>query len=110
MSGLLSVLAACGDYDSYVDMWEAYAFRDAVACPFVDSVGALFAGLIIFGAINTTLYVKQESPVLPIVSTLLTGGATLPMVSSIADGLIVVVLLLAVGIGPVLVIRRGEGL
>jgi len=110
MQQIFSVLAACGDYDTYFDMWKAFAFRDAIACPFADSVGALFTGLVIVGSVNTALYAKQESVILPLVTTLLTGGATLTMVSSIANGLVIVVLLLAFGIGPVLLIRRGEGL
>lgn len=117
MTGVAAVAAVVAQCSTYVgsdgfqfgDLQAALsemAFRDAVFCTFSESMGALAAGLLFFGAISTFLTIRTGSPIIPLILTVLLGPLVLLVVPSTAIGLFVLVLLLAGGIGPILVIRR----
>jgi hypothetical protein len=79
---------------------------DAMFSVYQDSMGGAVFGLLVWGGTATTLYVRQESIILPLVLTLILGGIVITQVPSPAVALFVVVLLFVGGLGPVFILKR----
>lgn len=102
---------ACTDYNSYIEMWSNWAFRDAILCTYGDTFGSLLLpALLVVGAINFGYYAKQESVGMPLVVTLLTGGFFLSQSDPILIQMVRVVAVIIFGLMPVFVLRKAEGL
>ncbi len=101
---------ACSDYTYWTDALEQWAFQDAILCPYQTTMDSLLFGLLVVGSINMALYAKQESVLLPLVVTMLTGSILLVEVAGVFTALVRVGLLFLVGLGPVLLLRRAEGM
>ncbi|GAA0305490.1 hypothetical protein [Halarchaeum salinum] len=101
---------ACAAYDGRwlrAIMGEEMHVRDLVLCGYQSQIGGpFFAALVLLGMINLPIYIRTQSALLPTVVTLIVGGVLLVEVGSIAQALLVVMLLFGLGLGPVLLLRR----
>jgi len=80
---------------------------DAVFAVYQDSqMGAATFGLLVWGGTSISLYIRQESIVIPVALTLLLGTIVITTIPSPAVALFVTVLLLVGGIAPLLILRR----
>lgn len=83
--------------------WELltdFDFIDAVTCTYADTVGMLVLGMLVFGAVSLSIYIRTGSVIIPFVLLLTTGGVTLASVAPPAIA-IATVLLLCTGGGVV---------
>ncbi|MUV59791.1 hypothetical protein [Halobacterium sp. CBA1126] len=101
---------ACGDYGG---QWlqaiagDGMHIRDLILCGYQSQVGGpFFAAVVLLGMINLPVYIRTQSALLPTVITLIVGGVLLVEVASVAQAIIVVMLLFAIGLAPVLLLRR----
>lgn len=97
---------ACSDYGSLTEALQAFQFHDAIACLYTDSAGTAVTGMFVFGAIATAVAFRTKSITMPVVLTLLTCAVLLPFMPGAASTIAVMILLFAVGVGPVLYIKR----
>lgn len=97
---------ACGDYEYFVDAIKQEAFRDALLCPYQESMTGVVFAMIAYGTITTSLYIRTRSVLLPTVLTVVIGGITVTQIAAPAVALFTVVLLFIVGLAPVALIRR----
>jgi len=83
-------------------------FFDAIVCPHTETMGVLVFGLLVYGAIGTSLYVYSGSAVLPLVLTIILGSVVVTQLPGIAVQFAgaVALLLLAAG-GYYLIVSRG---
>jgi len=59
-----------------------FEFVKAVGCTYADSTSILIVGLIVYGAITLSIFLRTGDIRIPVVLTLLTGGAILPQVAA----------------------------
>jgi len=78
-----------GDVSAYVSNFE---FVKAFPCVFADAIGWLVMGLMVYGAISLSLYIRTESLLIPAVLLLVVGGAVLGQMAAIASPFAVLVL------------------
>lgn len=98
---------ACTDYSVWWKFMDAMQLRDAVICPYQDTMGMpLFATLVLLGMINLPMYNRTDTIAVPLVVTIIISGVVLAAATSIFQGIVLAALLFAGGIGPVLLLRR----
>lgn len=98
---------ACSDYQDPIEAITQVNPVDAALCPWDASVGlVVFSTLVVMGVINIPIYLRQDSAVTPVMLTLIISGLVLSFTASMAQGIVAAALLLVLGIGPVLVLRR----
>ena len=85
----------CSARDPVPEGIEDWAFREAVACGYQAQFGLIevFA-VIVLAAVGLALYIRTESLVLVYTVMTLTAGITLPLLTSPAHTLAILVLLL----------------
>lgn len=86
-------MAVC---DTAVNGWEYlldFEFIKAFTCTYANTTGLLTTGLMVYGAIALYIYIRTDSIIIPFVLILLTGGAVLAQVASIASAIVVLILL-----------------
>jgi hypothetical protein len=100
---------ACPDDGNLTEPWQVpIDLQEAVACPYTTGVGPLLAFGMVLIAVNTALYIRQERALLPIVTTLLSGGAWLELGPASLTNATQAGLLILLGVLPVLLLRRLE--
>lgn len=77
-----------------------FDFVEAITCTYGDSVGVLVMGMLVFGAVILSIYVRTGSVLIPTVLLLTTGGATIALVAPPAVAA-ATVLLLCSGAGAI---------
>lgn len=97
---------SCDQWNTLIDALQNFAFHDAIACKYTNEVGTLVTGMFVFGPINVAIYVRSGGITLPIVLTLILGGITLPLMPGSASAIALVILLVGIGVGPPLMLRR----
>lgn len=97
---------ACSDWATGIEALRNFAFHDAVACKYTETAGTLFTGMMTFGVVNLALYIRTGGITMPVVLTLLVGGIVLPFLPGGAATIAALTLLFAIGVGPVLFLRR----
>jgi hypothetical protein len=76
--------------------WELitqFDFFESIACTYVDPVGLLTTGMLLFGAVGMSIYIRTGSAVIPVVLMLTTGGVTLSVVAAPALAISTIALL-----------------
>lgn len=102
----IAQVASC-EQDQLVDLWKVpLKWVDAVVCPYAGVIGEIFAFSVVIVAINSALYARQQRLVGPAAVTLVTGGAWLSLTAGGLQGAVQAGILVLIGIGPVLLIRR----
>lgn len=97
---------ACSDWADGVEALQYYAFHDAVACFYTENAGTAATGMFTFGAITVALYIRTGGITMPVILTLITGSILLPLLPGAASQIAGIILLFAIGVGPVLMLRR----
>jgi hypothetical protein len=97
---------SCSQYTALHDALAQYEFADAISCTFTEPAGTLVTGMLVFGALTTSLGIRTDGIAMPAAITLLTGGILLPFLPGAATQIATVILLVVVGIGPVIMLRR----
>lgn len=69
-------------------------------------MGAATFGLLVWGGTSISLYIRQESIVIPVTLTLLLGSIVIATIPSPAVALFVTVVLVVGGVAPLLILRR----
>jgi hypothetical protein len=82
------------------------SFIAGFLCPYIDVVGLLGFGLLVYSAIGTTIYIRTGSVVIPFVLLIMIGGPILSQVASIGVAVATVVILLVLGGVPLFLVRR----
>jgi len=100
---------SCSQYSALYEALQQYAFADAVSCTFTEPTGTVATGMLVFGAITTSLGIRTDGIAMPAAITLLTGGILLPFLPGAATQIATLILLVAIGIGPVVMLRRLGG-
>jgi len=75
-----------------------FEFIKGFTCTFADSMGLLVFGMLVYGGISMSIYIRTGSAMLPLVLLLITGGVTMTQVAGPAVG-VATVLLLVFGAG-----------
>lgn len=75
-----------------------FEFIKALSCTYFNTAGMLVTGLMVYGAISLSIYIRTGSVIIPFVLLLLTGGAVTTQLAAPALG-IAVLLLLVTGAG-----------
>jgi len=79
--------------------WEymlEFEFIKAFSCTYANSIGFLVFGLMVVGAIGTSIYIRTGSVAIPAMLVLLTGGASL---SVAASPLVAMASIVVIGLG-----------
>lgn len=86
---------------------EAEHFLDAAVCPYADIMTLpIFGAVVMLGVFNIPIYVRQESALMPFVISVLVGGVILSATNSMFQALVTLVILFAIGLGPVLLLMQ----
>lgn len=96
---------ACSDWVDGVEALQNYAFHDAVACFYTDSAGTAATGMLTFGAVSLAYYIRTGGITMPVVLTLIMGSILLPLMPGAATQFAGIILLFAIGIGPILLLK-----
>jgi hypothetical protein len=72
-----------------------FEFVKAIACTYGNSAGILVVGLLVYGGIAGSIFIRTGDIRIPVVLTLLTGGAILPQVAAPGVAIVGIALLLA---------------
>lgn len=59
-----------------------FEFVKAIGCTYADSTSIVIIGLLVYGAITLSIFLRTGDIRIPVVLTLLTGGAILPQVAA----------------------------
>lgn len=72
----------CDPTISGIDYLLNFEFLNAFACTYANVAGLLVVGLLVYGAISLSIYIRTGSVVIPFVLLLTTGGATLTQIAT----------------------------
>jgi len=81
--------------------WEYlldFEFIKAFTCTFSNTMGFLVFGMLVYGGISMSIYVRTGSPMIPLVLLLITGGIIMAQVAAPVVG-VATILLLVMGAG-----------
>lgn len=102
---LLQTSGMCPNGGDMVEYFRDFQFVKGIVCQYADPMGLLVIGLIMWGGIGLSLYMRTGSALIPFVVTLAIGGAVLSQMASIGVAF-VTILVLGVGAGSIMVIYR----
>lgn len=97
---------SCTDHASALEAMQSWAFRDAVLCPYQESMTGVVFGTIIWGAVMIHLYVRTGSALLPYSLSVLLGSLVLSQTIAGSAQLVGALVVLMFGAIPVLLLRR----
>jgi len=80
------------------DYLMSFEFIKALTCTYANSAGFLATGLIVYGGVAVSIYIRTNSVVIPFVLLLLVGGAIIPQVAGVGVA-VATILFLATGAG-----------
>lgn len=83
----------CDASDNFKDHLVNFEFVEAFACTYANQVGFLVLGLIVYGAIAGSIYIRTNSFILPFGLLLVTGGAVISQMASVAIPIAVLLIL-----------------
>jgi len=59
-----------------------FEFLKGIGCTYINSAGLLVAGLLLYGGINFSIFIRTGDVRIPVVLTLLTGGVIIPQIAA----------------------------
>jgi len=68
-------------FAEYLNNWE---FVKAISCEYANTVGFTTVGLIVYGAVASSIYIRTDSMIIPFGLFLMIGGAALSQMASVA--------------------------
>lgn len=90
--------AMCDASKDFGDYMTEFQFIKAPVCTFADPAGFLVVGLLVWGAISLSIYIRTDSVMIPTVLLLLTGGAVMSQLAAPATA-VAGILILCSGAG-----------
>ena len=75
-----------------------FEFMKAVTCTYANAAGYLVTGLLVYGAVGLSIYLRTGSALIPFVLLLTIGGAVMTVIAPPATA-IATILILTVGAG-----------
>lgn len=87
------IAQAMCDGSSMREYLQAFEFAKAFTCQYADTTGFLVLGLFVYGAIASSIYIRQDSLIIPFGMLLMLGGAVLSQMASLAIPVAVIVIL-----------------
>jgi hypothetical protein len=97
--------AFCGG-PSGIEHLLSFNFVKSIACTYANSAGILVVGLLVYGGITLSIFLRTGDIRIPVILTLLTGGAILPQVAAPGITIVVLALLLTGGAAITLLYYR----
>ena len=91
------VMQICSGDASPLERLLNFNFVEAVSCTYIDAAGLLVVGMIVYGAIGLSLYIRTGSMRIPAVLLLLIGGAIVPQIAGPAVSVAVIGIMLLGG-------------
>jgi hypothetical protein len=82
-----------------------FEFIKAFTCTFADSMGLLVFGMLVYGGVSLSIYIRTGSAMIPLVLLLLTGGVVMSQVAAPVVG-VATILLLVMGAGILTILYR----
>lgn len=73
-----------------------FEFIKALTCTYANPIGFLVVGLLVYGGISLSIYIRTGSIIIPFVLLLLTGGVVMQQVAGVA---VAIATLVALGAG-----------
>jgi len=83
-----------------------FNFVKSIACTYANGAGILAVGLLVYGGITLSIFLRTGDIRIPVILTLLTGGAILPQVAAPGVTIVVLGLLLTGGAAITLLYYR----
>lgn len=84
------VLQACGDPLNHLTSFE---FIQAFTCTYAAPMGFLVAGLLVWGAVSTSLYVRTGSAAIPVVLLFIIGGVAVSQAAAPVSAVVALLIL-----------------
>lgn len=88
------VLQLCDPSTSPLEHLLDFQFVKAVSCTYVNASSLLVVGMLVYGGIGLSIYIRTGSMRIPAVLLLLTGGAIVPQIAGPAVSVAVIGLML----------------
>lgn len=101
-------MMVCDPNTSEIAYLLNFEFIKAFSCTYFNSAGMLVTGLLVYGGISLSIYIRTDSVLIPTVLMLITGGAVLSQVAAPAIR-VAGLLLVTVGAGAVAYLYRRLG-
>jgi len=83
-----------------------FEFVKAIACTYGNTAGIAIVGLLVYGGISGSIFLRTGDIRIPVILTLLTGGAILPQVAAPGVAVIGIAILLTGAAGITLLYYR----
>lgn len=80
----LPIAQMCDAGTSFADYLGNWEFVKAVTCQYGNTVGFTTVGLIVWGAVASSIYIRTDSMIIPFGLFLMIGGAVLSQMASVA--------------------------
>lgn len=86
-------MAVCQSGTTFAEYLRSFEFIKAFTCSYFDAAGVLTVGLMVYGAIALSIYIRTGSIIIPVVLLLLTGGAVMTQIAGVGIAIATVALL-----------------
>lgn len=99
-------MSMCTPDMTLADYIVQFKFIEALACPYINSMGLVVFGTLMYGAVATSIYIRTGNVAIPTILLFLTGGVVLQQVAGPGVGIATLLVLLTVPLALVLVWYR----
>ena len=89
----MPIAAMCDASQSFADYLTNWEFVKAFTCQYANTTGFVVLGLIVYGAISSSIYIRTGSFIIPFGLLLMAGGAALSQMASVAIPVAVLLIL-----------------
>lgn len=86
-------MAVCDGSTTGTEYLLDFEFIKAVTCTYADPLGLLVFGLLVYGAIALSIYIRTDSITIPVILLFLVGGAVTPQLAGPAAGIATIAVL-----------------
>ena len=103
---ILQQMCDGSSFQQYINNFE---FVKAVTCQYADVTGFLTLGLIVYGAVASSIYIRTNSLIIPFGMLMMFGGVALAQMASVAIPVaVMLVLVVPAAVTAVLYVRYGR--
>jgi len=82
----------CDSSKTFADYLTAFEFIKAPVCTYADPLGWLVMGLLVYGSVVMSIYIRTNSLIIPTVLVLLLGEVVLVQVAAVANPFVILLL------------------
>lgn len=91
--GVVTLLQVCPPEVGGMEHLLNFEFIKAFTCTYANVAGLLVVGVLVYGAVASSIYIRTGSVVIPAILVLLTGGAVMGQIAGPAVAIATVVVL-----------------